>query len=325
MKNILVSSTKQWNVGDEFIFYGIKNLLLECYNEPVNFYLHNRNPDINKIESTTIDNSITCQNDLDFFDIFLFAGSPEWYGKRFKKLFPKILESKLDILMLGIGCGDTKYKFSANEKRIIKKAKLITTRDYKAYEVITEISKNPVYCLPCPSIFSARSFKDVTGGGKIGVCIQSDTPDTIHKIDLKSYNRIVKMINRLIKEGYDVELILHYASEYDRFQQFKSIINYSMNTEDYHAIYRKFDLVISSRLHGGLFAYANGIPAILINDDKRCIGASNEVKHFIYKDADKICTGCIESIDFNEWIKYIIKNINTKKSTYLKLLKEVLI
>jgi len=45
--NILVSSTRQWNPGDEFIFFGVQNLLKEALKgQRINWILYDRNPDL---------------------------------------------------------------------------------------------------------------------------------------------------------------------------------------------------------------------------------------------------------------------------------------
>ena len=45
--NIVFSATRQFNPGDEFILYGIMNLLHDVMeNESFNAVIYNRNPDI---------------------------------------------------------------------------------------------------------------------------------------------------------------------------------------------------------------------------------------------------------------------------------------
>lgn len=46
MKNILISTTRQWNPGDEFIMMGSLNIMKELYGNIINPIIFNRNPDI---------------------------------------------------------------------------------------------------------------------------------------------------------------------------------------------------------------------------------------------------------------------------------------
>ncbi len=45
-KNVLISTTRQWNPGDEFIMLGCLNILKEIYGDNINPIIFNRNPDI---------------------------------------------------------------------------------------------------------------------------------------------------------------------------------------------------------------------------------------------------------------------------------------
>ena len=44
--NILISSSRQWNPGDEFILLGVRRLLEELLGDSLNYILWNRNPDL---------------------------------------------------------------------------------------------------------------------------------------------------------------------------------------------------------------------------------------------------------------------------------------
>ena len=45
-KNILISTTRQWNPGDEFIMMGALCILKNLYGDILNPIIYNRNPDI---------------------------------------------------------------------------------------------------------------------------------------------------------------------------------------------------------------------------------------------------------------------------------------
>ncbi|MCL2390718.1 MAG: polysaccharide pyruvyl transferase family protein, partial [Endomicrobia bacterium] len=116
-KNILFSTTRQWNPGDEFILLGCINLLKELY-PGFNPVIYNRNPAIRQEKYSNLnffrntfwervsckskglsdaflrmgffDNSFKDNTDASFLDLAVFAGSPEWYGYRNAKLYDVI-------------------------------------------------------------------------------------------------------------------------------------------------------------------------------------------------------------------------------------------
>ena len=112
MKNVIYSTTRQWNPGDEFILMGVINILNEVIGEH-NPIIYNRNPDIrpeigqvylrkkdNKysglvrndyIRMGFLDNSIKFDTDCSFADLAVFAGTPEWWDMRCENFYQHII------------------------------------------------------------------------------------------------------------------------------------------------------------------------------------------------------------------------------------------
>ncbi|MBA1433147.1 MAG: hypothetical protein FAF04_06050 [Epsilonproteobacteria bacterium] len=117
--NIVFSTTRQWNPGDEFILLGCINLLHEIIDE-FNPIIFNRNPQIRRSRKRDIiklidnlvgkdfiekflDNSVKERPHMDYADMVVFAGSPEWRGRRLTKLYQEINTYDIPTIFLGLG------------------------------------------------------------------------------------------------------------------------------------------------------------------------------------------------------------------------------
>src|SRR5262245_35142951 len=102
--NVLFSTTRQWNPGDEFILFGCVNALRSAGLEfnPVIFNLNPqtrlRKPLIQWMSAIDralfggrvapfLDNSFKDATDPAIIDLAVFAGSPEWHGRRLEPMY----------------------------------------------------------------------------------------------------------------------------------------------------------------------------------------------------------------------------------------------
>lgn len=299
-KNILISTTRQWNPGDEFIMMGAINILKEIYNYNVNPIIFNRNPSIrvgcswrNKTQSYSFtlkwdykywkgksfftelfrighyDNSWKDDMNISNIDMALFAGSPEWYGKRLKAMYQAIEKGDIPTIFLGLGAGDSIdfAKSDAIVDRVLTMAKVIMTRDKQTEKML---KKYGAIYMPCPALFAAPSNKIVKEVKKIGLIYATHETLKGNNVSKSMHDYIIDLYKELNKI-YDVELVCHYIDEIDKAKdEFPDIdINYSYDSKDYIDIYNKFDLVIGGRVHGIGMSASLGIPGIMIKHDSR--------------------------------------------------------
>jgi polysaccharide pyruvyl transferase WcaK-like protein len=294
-KNILFSTTRQWNPGDEFILMGCINLLKEVVGE-FNPIIYNRNPEVRQSYNYTNpfrkskfcninfkgksliesffrigfwDNSFKDDTPIDFIDLVVFAGSPEWFGGRLYPLYKKILEHDIPTIFLGIGSG-CKFEYSKIDeiyKEVLKKSKLITVRDEYTYKQLEML--NPHY-LPCPALFSSPLEKQIKEAKKIGLIFGTDKAVVNNRVNSKTCSFIINGYKKLI-DNYGCEIVCHYIDEVpEACRLFKNVnVHYSYDSKDYLDIYNKFDLVIGPRVHGIGMSASMGIPGILISHDMR--------------------------------------------------------
>ena len=145
-KNILFSTTRQWNPGDEFILFGVLNLLRDAIGK-FNPLIFNRNPDVrpcdlknNRLLSKAYNERIEkmcfrgqgfigahfrdrfCDNSwrdgmrADDIDYVIFAGTPEWYTTRVRSLYKVINDNGIPCSFLGVGYGG----YSGSKKSVQK-------------------------------------------------------------------------------------------------------------------------------------------------------------------------------------------------------------
>ena len=334
-KNIVFSTTRQWNPGDEFILMGCINLLKQL-GVDFNVLIYNRNPQIQSVSGIKktafskffkmlgidleekynrhFDNSVNDHHDLSFIDAVVFAGSPNWYGQNNKKLYKVAHEYKMATFFMGCGLGEKKEKssFSKLELEILTNAKAITVRDENTYNLLrfTEAKH-----LPCPALFSSLTHRNVVGVKKIGLIFATEKTvvnNNISECSKKFIDKLYKALIDSFKDKYDIEFVAHYIDEVIQFKKDypNYEIYYSYCAKDYIDIYSRFDLVIGSRVHGIGMTASLGIPGIMIAHDMR----SDTVKGFL---ADTLTIDmAIE--DALKVIKNRIKEINVLSSNLIE-------
>jgi len=343
MYNILYSTTRQWNVGDEFIHKGIKNVIEEIYGKPRTSTIHNRNPQVKsyfnfftrKIKYTNgylshldmlfnifhYDNSWKDGDDVINYDMVVFAGSPEWFGGRLKELYKKLRGYDGKIYMLGIGLPNRKIKLSSNEIEVMKRAK-ITVRNAKLKDILDDYGIKSEY-ITCPAILSSSRSKEVNEIKKIGLGYSTYRTYKNHAVD-KEFNEKLIQSYKYLSERKCCSVICHYIDEYNEACKLfgNENVEYSYDVEDYFQIYNRFDLVVSPRVHGCGISSSLGIPNIGIIHDKRgetVMGfGSKIIERSRYN--DKILIDEIDRIDIkNESVK-INKIKSSVRDEYIKLL-----
>lgn len=295
-KNILFSTTRQWNPGDEFILMGILNIM-RSINDNFNPIIFNRNPEIQRCNSNMCfnfqfdlgrfrvkrlkpgfyDNSFKDKFLQDrFIDLTVFAGTPEWGSDRLKSMYEYIERHSIPAVYLGIGMGVRNFdvnQWNPMYINVLRKAELITVRDSVSKDVLSEF--NPIF-LPCPALLAAtKEFeRGITDIKKVGLIYNSDKSVKYNRIDQKTYCFMVNLYRRFLEKyakEFDIEFICHYVDELPEFfKDFNSgKCNYSYDAGEYIKIYNKFDLVIGTRVHGIGLSASMGVPGINIKHDVR--------------------------------------------------------
>ena len=331
--NILLSYTRQWNCGDEFIAIGVKNILknLKPFKN-ANFFIYNRAPDLHFLRHEKfpykgenlnlssiadnillpINNSWSSNHDISFFDYVIFAGTPEWQGFMVSPITNSLLNSKKKpkIFYLGIGMFEHLKDKSFNDlfdidKKILNLAELITVRDSDTQKLLEPVNAQ---LFPCPAIFSSENHKKRTKLSKIAFSSQSFTG--YQPIDKTTYNYCRELLERLSK-NHDISIIGHYVDDVYAWKDLGLPIIYSYDSNDYFDIYNNFDLTITTRVHGAGICASLGIPGIAIHHSARS-GTVEGFKSYLIKPDKENLDNLIQKISSINIKKYSEEIINFK-------------
>ncbi len=367
-KNILYNSTYSWNPGDEFILMGVQNILKPFFPNQIPL-IYNRNPDIRqsyipkelktmkyplqlskKLEEKLnilnigfFDNSVKFDTDLSFVDLAVFAGTPENFSPRCTNLYEHIIKNKIPTLMLGIGdkMDGEPMPFM---KEVIEKSNLITVRSKTILNYPwTKIRQT--YYLPCPALLSVPfgEEKIISKVKNIGLCMGVSLKNTVvhTEINQETFDYISDIYPKLIKkyqDKYNFSIICHYIDElpiaHQLFDKYNIPILYSFRSTEYIEIYKKFDLVISSRVHGCGISSSLNIPNICVAHDIRSDTCEGFLSEFIncnmsFSKVEKIFNNLIQNIKqknkalkehklstFKSYQELIKSNLNLDKVEY---------
>lgn len=173
--NILISTTTNWNCGDDFIRYGVKNILKHIFQCTTNYIHYDRNPN-NMIDWPSNQNMkaglhgnfMNNPIDWDLIDLVVLAGTPEFLHHPLMPIYNGLVKHP-EIPLWAIGVGYTEPEFvlplSENEISILKrKNTLIITRQEELTNRLFTLLKREVYTLPCPALFCFEDFPEKTNG-----------------------------------------------------------------------------------------------------------------------------------------------------------------
>ena len=323
---MLVSSTRQWNPGDEFILLGVQNLLGEVLGGDVNWLLYNRNPDLYVsawAEPTHRkgfwSNAFPC-DDFAGLDLAVVAGTTGWLGKPMMSFYGLVREYAIPLVMLGVGCVDAAVTLSQDELYCFRElAEVIAVRD--RFASATFSSLNVAHrLLPCPALFAARQEQFSTGVRKVAFILQTDK--TLNKgVPTELKNASLAAAIDAARRKLDVEIVCFYRDEAAEFISKEVLpVRYSYNSYDYLATLRGYDVIVSTRLHGAILANSLGKPAVLLNRDPRCEGAA-ALFPFIFLSNPESVGARLEEIDIDAVNKQLPPWKAKIRQEYLDLLR----
>jgi hypothetical protein len=328
--NILFSSTRQWNPGDEFILFGVRNLLQEALKgQRINWILYDRNPDLfvdgfsNPVHKERIWENSYHHGDSKCLDMAVIAGTPEWMGLPLKGFYKAVKEGNLPLIVLGVGYIDAPITFSEDELYSFRNLlKVVTVRDEYASRAFNEIGIHHEI-LPCPALFASLNETLPAEIKKIGFIIQTSKTAN-QSVPEELSHASAHAVKQLRNERFEVELVCHYIDELVEFARSLAPVRYSYDARDYINILNDYDLIISTRLHGAILANSLGKPALMLNtEDSRCKGTLS-LFPFIYISGPDAIMDAMSQIDLTG-LNRLVDWKAEMKGEYLRLLKSALL
>ncbi len=291
--NILFSSTRQWNCGDEFILFGARRLLA-ALGIDYNALLYNRHPSINpqryirphrwsrSVPAPNLDNSFFL-DDPSLVDYVVFAGSPEWFdGPRIRPLLRFIVDNGKRCCFLGVGVYKVREINSLLQQVLTEHCDLITARDPLCYEMVKHLPH--AYYEVCPALFAAPASRPRRRLERLAYVIQAGATRG-HDVAAPVREQCMQQLAAL-QRRFEVTCIAHYMDDLRMARQMNAEVLYSAYSEDYLELYDRFDAVISTRIHGCGLASSLGIPNALVPHDGRSQTASLFGSHLLSPGAD---------------------------------------
>jgi hypothetical protein len=354
---ILFSTTRSWNPGDDFILFGVRNLL-EPIIGPFNALVYNRNPELfwpdmfllrlceldppHEIpddffrrlkvycQDNAFDNSWHGRNGLEDVSLAVFAGTPEWFGFMAEPLVESLGESDTPCIYLGIGSfestqGLTFERFPEADKRLLRKAALITVRDPECGRFLAPLA---THHLPCPALFASKVSTQRTGKKRIALSTQCVAGTGQHGIEKSIHDFSVALFTILARK-YECTLICHHVDELSRLREpLGGVLDfyYSYDPADYLAACDQFDLTVTTRVHGaGLFA-SLGIPAFLIAHSARSSTADGFLSQIVDPASQSVSSvvDAIDAFDIAAASRALVGHKESSRQNYDALLGPVL-
>ena len=265
--NICVSSTINWNPGDEFIRYGVINLLKKLLGKEHNYFIWNRNPDFfekawqkDSMKEEFWSNSVH-PADLAWMDAFVFAGTPEWFGNPTYPIYAEALKNKKPLILLGAGAGRPLDLMSSLEKQVLRSPKtFLCVRSIGLAEELKKIDIS-AHTLPCPAILcQTNDYNNKEQTGRIGFLLQTSSV-----LNQQSDLRFAQDFFRLPPQRNYI-LLASYIDEARENCKKQVPFRFSFEPKDYFDFYKECDWIVTTRLHGVLSSLACGVPAVLLAD-----------------------------------------------------------
>jgi len=280
--NILISTTTNWNVGDNFIAFGVKNILKHIFPEQPNYIHYDRNPN-NMIDyphnqrmkkglrGTFMNNPI----DWNLIDIVILAGTPEWLHHPLEPIYEGLVDHP-EIPLWAIGIGYTEPQFvlpltDAEVKVLKRENTLIITRQQELSDRLEPILERKIPALPCPALFCFEDFPE--------------------KKREKLY--IVTTMNVVGDDS-----ICHSVEEINGYKNF-----ISSDPHDVLNYIGEYRIVKSQRLHGTIAAISSGAKATSWGDDFRIKQAMELFSEVI--EADRTDITVFKTRILNQYINII--------------------
>jgi hypothetical protein len=350
--NILLSTTRMWNPGDDFIAFGVRHLLEEIFPR-FNPIAYNRNPELHLqrtrynslqythpkidkpfkidllpyLEKTLMqyDNSWRPSFGLDSIDYCLFAGSPEWYGRMHTPLTTLLENSDIPVAYLGIGShegiANHKYEqFSQIDRKLLERSTLITVRDSLLQNILSPASP---LLLPCPALFSAKNAQHRQPQKRLRIALSTQPCRRMQSLHSEKNLTFSLNLFKELAKRHDCEIICHYIDEIPPIKDFGLPIRFSYDPRDYEQIYNEFDLTVTTRVHGAGLCASLGVPGYIFSHSTRSDtgkGFLSEVIDVNNETVDGVLNR-IETFDVSARSAQLIKHKEIYKARFVELLR----
>lgn len=280
--NILISTTTNWNCGDDFIRFGVKNILNNIFPN-ANYIHYDRNPDYmtdyprnQRLRSGCVSNIMNNPIEWGIIDLVVLAGSPEFLHSPLALIYSGLLDyPEIPLWAVGVGYSESKWVVPPDDNEITilkRKNTLIISRQQELSERLELLLDRGIHTLPCPGLFCFMDFPEKT----------------------KDALTILQNRESIIPEG---DIAYHTIWDYRKGGYYSSDPNDMLNHIG------KYEKIISQRLHGTIAGISAGARSLLDNTSFRATEAIKLFKEVIGCGGEDILPFKVRT--FNNYIKII--------------------
>ena len=328
---ILFSTTRNWNVGDEFILFGVRTLL-DSIVGPYNPVIYNRNPDLHRgrIRARTAqvrsgDAEVTA--DLrPLWERFTFRADNSWTDARHTRpLVSSLLEADIPVMYLGLGGWDGLDEVVYDElpradRTLLERALLVTVRDRLCETLLAPIGTS---LLPCPSLFAAPEARPRKKINRIALSMQGRHGESEQAVSEETW-RFSMALGRALARRFTCAVVCHYVDELATLPtHFADMpVRYSYDAADYFGIYDEFDLTVTTRVHGAGICASLGIPGFLLRHSSRASTAEGFLGEWIDPQGETVdaVVERIASFDVESASRRLMEHKDVQHRGYAELL-----
>ena len=275
-QNILLSTTRGWNPGDDWIRMGILRLLGNANSRfQTNPILFNRHPNIwgkgadnsYKIDHVNYkdeEGGERRRHSIQNIDYFISAGTPEWDSKGLHPLYRDLLEANVRCSFIGIGQGTPPSE--PLTQLLADHTDVVICRDDNALGNVQPVFPG-AEVLPCPAFLLPVTQWIRQQAKRLGLVYMSDRTGA-NRITPKSKPGLIHLFQRMLKAWPESMVICHYVDEaLEAREHFPGAeIFYSYDPAHYEWAYAQVDVTVGHRLHGAILGAGTGAPAVLLLD-----------------------------------------------------------
>lgn len=283
-RTLLITGTHLWNPGDDWVRQGIIRVLRASVPEyDLNFLFYDFNPEEVRSSNAVREDNRVCAGELEalapHLDAIVIAGLSA--GAEVKPLYDGIVRAGLldRLFLLGAGYENdyaASWMQAPSVQAIFRHAKVVTGRTRKHPKALDELGVDYRH-VNCPAILAVPEVKEVVRGAPAArILFSMQLPHGYGVSNQTSGGAMFDLSCRALQNltrTHEVATVAHHKSE---LLQLRAMgleafgpIHFSSFESDLASLYPRFDAVITTRLHAGLYANGHGLPAIILNHTDR--------------------------------------------------------
>lgn len=276
--NILISTTTGWNIGDEFIRMGVQHLLEESLGTGHTYIFYDRNPDYFvdypgnwEMGTNHFSNRMNGPIKWDIINLVVLAGSPEFVHGPLKNIYEG-LATRPHIPLWAIGVGYSNKQMAPltpDERAVLSRDNTLIIARQK--DLVDQLP-NKVTVLPCPALYCIDKLQTYPSVSTRDTAVILSAPVGNQRISRKLYGKMLEIPG---------DKLVHYIDDFTFLAENKLSAFYDPEPYVFLNRLKQYEVVHTTRLHGGIAALSNHKTTHFYHDNHRMEAALELFKPII--------------------------------------------